>query len=148
MPRPTSKEQLLNQAREEYTALTTYLDTFAPEQKIMADVVGEWSVKDMVAHLTEWSQMVMSWYAAGKRGEMPHTPAEGYTWQQIPALNQKIYEQHRDDPWDDVLANFSRGTRGHHGGDLRHQQRGTFHAESLQVDKIHDSRFISRFGDL
>lgn len=106
MPRPKSKQELLDQSREEYDRLVTYLEMLTPEQKTVSGVVGEWSVKDVVAHLVEWGQMLMRWYVAGQSGEAVHAPAEGYTWQQIPALNQKIYEQYRDVPLDDVLGNF------------------------------------------
>jgi len=106
VPRPTTKPQLLAQAREEFDALTATINPLTSEQITEPGTVGEWSIKDVVAHLTEWAQMVMRWYAAGKKGETPQTPAEGYTWQQIPALNQRIYEQHRDDPLDEALANF------------------------------------------
>lgn len=106
MPRPTNKHQLLTQSQEEHDALIAYLKTLTPQQHIQANAVGEWAVKDVIAHLTAWMQMVLDWYAAGKRGEQPITPAEGYTWQQIPALNQRIYEQHRHQPLDEVMAEF------------------------------------------
>jgi hypothetical protein len=63
-------------------------------------------VKDVLAHLSEWEQMVLGWYKAGRRGQVPHTPAEGFSWGQLPALNQQIYEKHRDRPLDDVLKQF------------------------------------------
>lgn len=106
MSRPTSKDQLLSQAQEEYAALIRELDALTDAQKIAPDTVGAWSVKDVLAHLTEWMRMVLRWYEAGTRGETPITPGEGYTWQQIPALNQRIYEQYRDTPLDEINAGF------------------------------------------
>jgi hypothetical protein len=50
--------------------------------------------------------MVMSWHHQGKKGETPAMPAEGYTWRQIPALNQHIYEKHQADTLSIVKQNF------------------------------------------
>ncbi len=106
MPRPTSKDQLLSEIQKERGALEEFLATLTPEQMVQANVLGEWSVKDVLAHLIEWEQMVLSWYKAGLRGKVPPIPAEGYNWGQLPALNQHIYEKHRDRALDDVLKQF------------------------------------------
>ena len=34
----------------------------------------------------------------------PQTPAAGYKWFQLPALNQQIYERYRDRPLEEILA--------------------------------------------
>lgn len=107
MPRPTSKTQLLEQTRQTYDVLQAELDKLSPEQMVEGGIVGEWSVKDVLAHLMAWQQMCLDWYRAGKRGETPVTPSEKYTWRQIPALNQEIYETHRERPLDDVIQEFN-----------------------------------------
>ncbi|HEX2906655.1 MAG TPA: ClbS/DfsB family four-helix bundle protein, partial [Phototrophicaceae bacterium] len=61
-----------------------------------------------LAHLTAWANMVQEWYAAGLRGEVPPTPAPGLTWQQVPILNQRIYDQNKDRPLADIRADFDR----------------------------------------
>jgi len=53
-------------------------------------VVGEWSVKEVLAHLVEWEQMVVGWYRVGHGGEVPELPAPGYKWNQTPPLNQML----------------------------------------------------------
>lgn len=69
-------------------------------------IMGNWSAKDVLAHLYEWQQMFLRWYEASLGGETPAVPAEGYKWSQIPALNQKIYETYRERPLAEVLADF------------------------------------------
>jgi len=102
MSRPTSKAELLEKAREGYEALQVEISKLAPATMVEPGTVGEWSVKDVLAHLLAWQQMAVGWYRAGKRGETPVTPSEKYNWQQIPALNQEIYETYRDHPLDAV----------------------------------------------
>jgi hypothetical protein len=74
-------------------------------------IVGEWSVKDVLAHLIEWEQMVLSWYAAGLRGEIPELPAPGFKWNQTPALNHKIFEKYKDRSLSEVQAQFETSHR-------------------------------------
>lgn len=106
MPRPTSKTQLITQAQEVYAQLQAELQKLSSEDMIEMDIVGAWSVKDVLAHLLTWQQMTLSWYRAGRQGESPAIPSARYTWREIPALNQEIYETHRDDPLDEVQQSF------------------------------------------
>ncbi len=73
---------------------------------VESGVVGEWSVKDVLAHLYEWERMALGWYRAGLRGDDPEVPAPGYKWNQTPQLNRAIFEKHRDRPLDEVIAAF------------------------------------------
>lgn len=104
MSRPANKLQLTASAREERQKLDDFLSTLTPDQMTQDGILGPWSAKDVLAHLYEWEQMVLHWYIAGKRGETPAVPAEGYKWSQILALNQYIYEKHRDRQLEQVLA--------------------------------------------
>lgn len=106
MPRPSTKEQLLTEMQQERQALEAFLATLTPDEMTRPGAIAEWSVKDVLAHLIEWEQMVLAWYKAGRRGQTPHTPAEGYTWGQLPELNQRIYEKHKGRALDDVTRQF------------------------------------------
>ena len=106
MPRPTSRMELLAAIDQERPALEAFLATLTSEQMVAPGVVGEWSVKDVLAHLVEWEQMVLGWYRAGLRGERPALPAPGYKWSETPALNQMIYEKHRNRPLVEIMAEF------------------------------------------
>jgi hypothetical protein len=106
MPRPINKEDLLSQSQKEHDALEQFLSTLTVEQMTQPGIVGEWSPKDVLAHLYEWEQMVLGWLAASQRGETPHVPAEGYKWNQLPALNEQIRQKHEGRTLDDVLAMY------------------------------------------
>jgi uncharacterized protein (TIGR03083 family) len=106
MPKPANKAQVLSESRNEYEALGQFLETLTPEQTTRPGALGDWSVKDVIAHLLEWQHMFFGWYAAGVRGEIPPTPAKGYKWSQLPALNQMIYEKHRERPWEEIRDQF------------------------------------------
>ncbi|MBN1888745.1 MAG: ClbS/DfsB family four-helix bundle protein [Thermoflexales bacterium] len=106
MPRPTDKKQLLDAMQKEHQALEKLLSSLTSEQMTHVSPSLERSAKDVLAHLIEWEQMCLGWYQAGLRGEKPPLPAEGFNWAQLPALNQHIYEKHRDLPLEDVMKQF------------------------------------------
>lgn len=106
MPKPHTKPQLLADIQHEWNALVSTLDTLSSEHMLQPNIVGVWSVKDVLAHLIEWQQMVLGWYQTGQDGNTPALPAEGYKWNQLPALNQHIYEKHKARPLSDIQTQF------------------------------------------
>ena len=70
------KQELLSEIRRERRLLDDALALLSVRQMTKAGVTrGGWSVKDVLAHLVEWQQMNLDWYAAGLRGETPAIPA-------------------------------------------------------------------------
>jgi uncharacterized protein (TIGR03083 family) len=106
MPELKTKEALLEEIRHEREALDKFLAGLSPGQMAQPGAIAEWSVKDVLAHLAEWEQLLLVWYTAGLRGEVPQLPAEGYTWAQMDDLNQVIYERYRHRSLDDVLSYY------------------------------------------
>src|SRR3990167_6525468 len=89
------KQALMDVIRRERAALDETLVGLTPRQMTKAGVtLGGWSVKDVLAHLVEWQQMNLDWYAAGLRGEKPAMPAPGFTLRELPRLNEMIYRKH------------------------------------------------------
>ena len=105
------KQALLEEIRHEHAALDETLALLKPRQMTIAGVTrGGWSVKDILAHLVEWQQMNLNWYAAGVRGERPAIPAPGFTLRELPRLNEMIYRKHRRRSLQAVLLDY----RSHH----------------------------------
>ncbi len=106
MPRPTTKAQLLEAMQAEHAALDKVLAALTPEQMTTFSPATNWSIKDVLAHLTAWEQLCLGWYQAGERGQTPHLPAEGFNWAQLPALNRQIYEARRARPLAEVRQQY------------------------------------------
>ncbi len=102
------KTRMLKLAETEHRLLLNTIARLTPDQFLEPGVTGEWSAKDLLAHLTAWEQMFLSWYRAGMRGETPHTPAEGLTWKwaDLHLLNERIFQAHRDETSVEVLEKF------------------------------------------
>ena len=105
--RYASKEQFLESTEAEHLALLDLLHSVPPEMQTVPGVWGDdWTVKDLLAHLTEWEQMFLGWFRCGLEGEPFQMPAEGFKYNQVPQLNQKIWRQHRDEPLEVVVERF------------------------------------------
>ena len=103
-----NKEVILERIQTERRRLEKTLDGLTENQKIERGVVGVWSVKDILAHLSDWERRFMGWYEAGLQGDVPETPAPGLTWGDLDILNQQIYKLHRDRDLAAVAAEFDR----------------------------------------
>jgi hypothetical protein len=101
-----NKQALLERIATERRQLEKNLAALDIEEMVIPGVIGEWSVKDILAHLLDWEQRFLGWYEAGRRGEVPAIPAPGIGWRELDRLNQEIYEKYQDWPLTHVLAAF------------------------------------------
>lgn len=106
MPKPATKKELLDAAQKEYAALENFIATYTYEELTAPGALGDWSVKDVLAHLFEWQNLLFGWYNTGLRGETPAVPAVGYKWNDMPLLNQHIQQKYSDATLDDVIQTF------------------------------------------
>jgi hypothetical protein len=110
MAHPKTKAELLAATDLHRATLQGYLASLSREQLLWPGAYG-WSAKDHVAHLADWERLLFGWYDAGARGEDPPVPAEGYTWATMDELNRKMWESHRDDQLEHVLADWNETSR-------------------------------------
>ena len=106
MPKRTTKKELLEEIEKERTALEEFLSALTPEDLTRPGALGPWSAKDVMAHLLEWEQMFLGWYKAGLKGRIAEKPAPGFKWNQLPQLNQQIYEKYSDRSLPEVQKQF------------------------------------------
>lgn len=101
-----SKATILKRLQAERIKLEKTLSFLDPEEMSEAAVVGEWTVKDVLAHLAEWEAHMLTWVETARSGDPVEHPDPGLTWKQLNAFNQRIYEAHRHQPLDEVLGYF------------------------------------------
>ena len=109
-----SKEDHLKLVTDERHLLEETINALSTRARTAQGVIeAGWSVKDIMAHLTTWEQMFLGWYRASLRGEMPETPAPGYTFgaKSLNLLNDSIYRANRRRSLADVQRDFDRSYR-------------------------------------
>ncbi|MFW9851086.1 MAG: ClbS/DfsB family four-helix bundle protein [Candidatus Thorarchaeota archaeon] len=101
-----TKEKIIESIQTERRRLEKNLSLISDEETLKPGVIGEWSVKDIMAHLFDWEQRFLGWYTAGLRGEVPETPAPGLKWSQLHILNQRVFEEHQNRDLQDIRNEF------------------------------------------
>ena len=89
------KSELLNWMQEEYQKWEAFLDQIGPGRMDQPGVNGDWSMKDIVAHLTGWNRwLVARLQAAGRSEPEPPPPWPAYL-QTDDEINAWIYESNQ-----------------------------------------------------
>ena len=137
MDKPTSKAKILELIRSERDALEALLGGLNEEQLTRPGVESDWSVKDILAHITDWEQRMVRWIEESMRGEVPERPAPGLTWNDLDRLNHETYLLNKDRALTDVLAE----------SDSSYQRALTAVEGLAEKDLIDPGRFEWREGD-
>ena len=102
-----NKTELMTQIQAERAKLEALLSKLSAEQMTQPDVMGTWSVKDILAHLTTWQARAITLMFALERKAKPNYPQPGRNpadpWASV---NAKDYAEQKDRPLDEVLADF------------------------------------------
>jgi len=101
-----SKQQLLDEISKEKEVLFNVLKLVDKTNSILPGACSTWSIKDIVYHLAEWQEMVLSWYELGLAGKTPDVPGKGYKWSQLPELNMQIYNKYKNNTWEEAQKYF------------------------------------------
>ncbi len=101
-----SKAGILHQLQTERRRLERNVSQLDPQDMLKPGVVGEWSVKDVLAHLADWEAHMLVWVEAARGGDPVASPDPGLTWQQLDVFNQRVYERHRDQTLEAVIEYF------------------------------------------
>jgi hypothetical protein len=97
------KSELLNGLQEEYRQWEALLDQIGTARMDQPGVVGPWSIKDIVAHLTGWRRRTVARLQAAQRSEPePPTPWPAHL-QTDDEINAWIYESNRGRSVHEVL---------------------------------------------
>jgi hypothetical protein len=106
MPEPKTKTKIIDRLRTERKRLEQNLAQFSHEQMLEPNVCGEWSIKDILAHLADWEAHMSVWLEAARGGDAVAEIESGLNWTQFHEFNQRIYICHRDQTLDEVMVYF------------------------------------------
>jgi hypothetical protein len=93
----------LNDLEGEQARWEALLRDIGEEHMTQPGVAGEWSIKDIVAHLTGWRRRTVGRFQAALRREPPPPPLWPSHLQTDDEINAWIYAANRDRPLADVL---------------------------------------------
>ncbi|WP_273827379.1 ClbS/DfsB family four-helix bundle protein [Providencia rettgeri] len=97
MPRPSTKDSLLELAVKNYNELLSVIDSLSLEdQKGIFPFEGrDRQIRDCLVHLYEWHNLFIKWVQSNLGGNfIPFLP-EPYNWKNYPEMNIKFWEKHQ-----------------------------------------------------
>lgn len=97
MARPTSKEELLTLADNNYQKLMAMVESFSEEEQVsIFPFEGrDRQIRDCLVHLYEWHQLLLHWVEANVHGKNQPFLPEPYNWKTYPEMNVKFWEKHQ-----------------------------------------------------
>lgn len=91
----------LNEGRERFLEA---IEDLTPDQMKETGVVGEWSVKDTLVHLTRWEAELVKLLWQASQGQKP-TSAH-FSSSSVDDLNARWYQESRSRPLERILEDF------------------------------------------
>jgi hypothetical protein len=90
------KAKLLQWIQTGYTAFKILVEEFHEEQLTQPDVIGEWSLKDIMAHILVHEQRMVQWMSKKLCGEDPFL-FQPYAMpnDELDKLNEQIFQENR-----------------------------------------------------
>jgi hypothetical protein len=110
------KTQVITALRDMYNRWESFLARLDEAQITAPNRYGHWSIKDVVAHLRAWQQVSIARLEAALHlhepnfaGWPPDFNPEPSTNADLDKINNWIYENHRDQSWTEVHADWRAG---------------------------------------
>ncbi len=109
------KQELLASSRTAFDKWEEILAGRTEQQIIARARPGEWSISDIVAHLTAWQQVSIARLEAALRDSEPEYPAwlggadPFFAEEHVDDFNARIHALHRDEPWPTVYRSWRGG---------------------------------------
>src|SRR5260370_1537289 len=99
------KASTLGEVGSKYGALEEILAPLDEAQMTTPGVIGDWSIKDILAHITAWQHRLLTWLYAARHNEEP-TISGPDSEEEMDRLNEQFYKENKSRPLADVLGDF------------------------------------------
>lgn len=99
-----AKPDLIARIRKDRAAIAALWQNLSEGQMLhRPGPQSDWSVKDLVAHLSFWERLMMETISRLRQAAAPRSLASDA---EIDTLNVEVFETNKDRPLDDVLSEF------------------------------------------
>ena len=106
MEQRLERDAILQCLCAEHRRLSVVLEQLTAAQALRPNVVGYWSVKDVVSHLVFWNQFAVNEVSAAVQGRVfPHPPGTG------DEINALAVAEYSAEDWDEVRSLFEQSCR-------------------------------------
>ncbi len=99
-----TKDEIFDALEDERENFLDAIDGLSDDELQLPGVVGKWSIKDIMIHLSAWEAEMVKLLWQAKQGQPPSNP--DWTEEQVDQLNQEWFEAYHARPLDRVMADF------------------------------------------
>ncbi|OGO31345.1 MAG: hypothetical protein A2136_06495 [Chloroflexi bacterium RBG_16_54_11] len=99
------KAELLAELGREWAKIERTCYNLSEPAMVTPGVQGEWSVKDVLAHLSAWEKYLLDRLGYVLTGQQPHYPVMT-SWDDVHRFNAQVYAENRDRPLTSVIIEF------------------------------------------
>ena len=105
---PQSKNELIQAIHSNFDKLMHVVKKVPPEKTEEKSLDGhaknmQMSVKDLLAYLTGWNELVIKWLEKDRAGEKIDFPDTDFKWNELGKLAQKFYSDYDDLNYDALV---------------------------------------------
>ncbi|MDL2265438.1 ClbS/DfsB family four-helix bundle protein [Parabacteroides sp. OttesenSCG-928-G07] len=106
MARPTTKQDLIVAANNQFERLWKQIDSMPKEkqQETFSFEDRDKNLRDVLIHLYEWHQLLLNWIPANLTGNTVSFLPEPYNWKTYPKMNVEFWGKHQTTPLEDAIA--------------------------------------------
>ncbi len=101
-----TKSELLEKVKAKRLELEEVIKSIPSSRLAEPGVENNWSVKDILAHISRWEQMMCEWIRDLQAGITPNRPPPGTPWEDLDQINAGIFEENRHKSLSSVQAEF------------------------------------------
>lgn len=137
MPRPQTKEQLLEQSNLNFEKLQTLINTFSPAQQEATFPFEDRdrNIRDVIIHLYEWHQLLLNRESTNMKEKKVDFLPSPYNRKTYPQMNVEFWKQHQKTS----LVNAKKMLEKSHQAVIKM-------IESHTNDELFTKKFYSRTG--
>jgi len=105
------KSQLLAELDQEWAHIERICASLSEAEMETPGAQGEWSVKDILCHLSAWEKYLLDRMGFVLTGQRPLYPAMS-TWDDVHRFNAQVYTENKDRPLTSAIIEFRSLYRG------------------------------------
>lgn len=105
MARPTTKEELMVAAENQYKKMWTLIDSLTEDERSATFVFEDRdkNIKDILIHLYEWHGLLLRWLSSNQAGEEASFLPKPYNWKSYGLMNIDFWEKHQQTTYEEAV---------------------------------------------
>jgi hypothetical protein len=113
---PKDKDELLKAIADNYKKLSTELNNIPIDLTELKELEGHakntlMSIKDLLAYLVGWGQLVLKWQDRKEKGLEVDFPETGFKWNELGLLAQKFYKDYEKEDFKMLIKKLDKTTK-------------------------------------